>query len=227
MTVHMKNALDFGPGAEPWRVDAAGARGVYGAFLKRVFDILFVVVTAPITLPVIAALALLAASDGFSPFYRQKRVGLYGRSFGLLKIRTMVPDADRLLEAHLAADPAARQEWDLTQKLKDDPRITRVGRLLRKTSLDELPQLWNVLRGEMSLIGPRPMMPDQTALYPGTAYYALRPGITGPWQVSDRNATSFAARAKFDTDYYNRLSLLSDLAILLATVRVVIRGTGY
>ena len=95
----------------------------------------------------------------------------------------MVVDAERRLAEHLAGDPAARAEWDTTQKLKNDPRITPIGRLIRKSSLDELPQLWNVLRGDMSLVGPRPMMPDQTALYPGRAYYALRPGLTGFWQI--------------------------------------------
>lgn len=169
MTVRMENALDLGPEAVVQSDIASGAHSFYGLYLKRVLDIFFVVLTAPFTLPLIIVLALLAALDGASPFYRQKRVGLHGRPFALLKIRTMVPDADRLLEAHLAADPSAREEWGLTQKLKDDPRITAVGRLLRKTSLDELPQLWNVLRGEMSLIGPRPMMINQADLYPGTA----------------------------------------------------------
>ena len=139
----------------------------------------------------------------------------------------MVVDADARLAAHLAADPALRAEWDETQKLKRDPRITAVGRLLRKTSLDELPQLWNVLKGDMSLVGPRPMMPEQRALYPGRAYYQMRPGLTGPWQVSDRNAVSFAGRAEFDADYARRMSLATDLCILFLTVWVVLRGTGY
>jgi lipopolysaccharide/colanic/teichoic acid biosynthesis glycosyltransferase len=143
------------------------------------------------------------------------------------KIRTMVPQADRLLEAYLAENPEVRREWDLTQKLKCDPRITRFGGLLRKTSLDELPQLWNVFVGNMSLIGPRPMMVDQEGLYPGTAYYALRPGISGPWQVSKRNESSFAERAKYDTDYYLGLSFRGDLKILAQTVGVVLRSTGY
>ena len=132
----------------------------------------------------------------------------------------MVIDADQRLAAHLAADPALRAEWDETQKLKNDPRITAVGRLLRKTSLDELPQLWNVLKGDMSLVGPRPMMPEQRALYPGRAYYSMRPGLTGPWQVSDRNETSFAGRAEFDAAYARRMSLRTDLVILLPDDRL-------
>ncbi len=139
----------------------------------------------------------------------------------------MVPDAEMRLQACLAEDPKARAEWDATQKLKDDPRVTRMGRFLRKSSLDELPQLWNVLRGDMSLVGPRPMMLSQRAMYPGTAYYALRPGITGFWQVSERNDCEFAQRARFDADYQSRVSFLVDLTILMRTVRVVLRATGY
>lgn len=139
----------------------------------------------------------------------------------------MVKDADARLETHLASDNAARGEWDTTQKLKADPRITPFGRFLRKSSFDELPQLWNVLKGDMSLVGPRPMMPEQAPLYPGEAYYTLRPGITGLWQVSERNATAFADRAHYDTRYEQSLSLVTDLRILMATIRVVLRGTGY
>ena len=142
----------------------------------------------------------------------------------MLKIRTMEPGAEAALARHLAADPAARREWDATQKLRPDPRITPLGRVLRKTSLDELPQLWNVLAGDMSLVGPRPMMPAQRALYPGRAAFALRPGLTGPWQVSARNDTGFAARAGFDADYLAGLSLGRDLAILWRTLAVVLRG---
>jgi lipopolysaccharide/colanic/teichoic acid biosynthesis glycosyltransferase len=138
----------------------------------------------------------------------------------------MVPGAEARLAAHLAADPAARAEWDRSQKLREDPRVTPLGRLLRRSSLDELPQLWNVLAGDMSLVGPRPMMPCQQALYPGEAYYRLRPGLTGPWQVSDRHASAFADRARFDRDYEQALSLATDLRILAATLRAVLRGTG-
>ncbi len=133
----------------------------------------------------------------------------------------------RRLQAYLAQNPKARAEWDATQKLKDDPRVTRLGRLLRKTSIDELPQLWNVVRGEMSLVGPRPMMISQRALYPGTAYYSLRPGITGFWQVSERNDCEFAQRARFDAEYDSRVSFAVDLSILIRTVQVVCRATGY
>lgn len=202
-------------------------RTLYRHGAKRCLDISLVLLTLPVSLPLIFGMMCLVAFDGHAPFYRQKRLGRGGRVFNLIKIRTMVPGADALLEYHLRRHPEARHEWDETQKLKHDPRITRIGRFLRKSSLDELPQLWNVLKGDMSLVGPRPMMPSQRALYPGTAYFDLRPGITGPWQISDRNETSFAGRAGFDSDYLASLSLGRDLLILCRTVSVVLRGTGY
>jgi lipopolysaccharide/colanic/teichoic acid biosynthesis glycosyltransferase len=198
----------------------------YRRFLKRGFDVLAVLLAAPVVLPVILILGLLIARDGGPVLYSQARVGRGGRPFRLWKLRSMVVDAEKRLEEHLR-DPAARAEWAETQKLKRDPRITPVGRLIRKSSLDELPQLWNVLKGEMSLVGPRPMLPAQARLYPGEDYYELRPGLTGFWQISSRNETSFADRAGFDSDYARRLSLLTDILVLLATVRVVLRGTGY
>jgi lipopolysaccharide/colanic/teichoic acid biosynthesis glycosyltransferase len=201
--------------------------GLYRDFLKRSLDILVVMVAAPFVLPLVLLLGLLISRDGGSAFYSQDRLGRGGKVFRLWKLRSMVVDADRKLEDYLADNPAARAEWDEHQKLKDDPRITAVGRLIRKASLDELPQLWNVLAGDMSLVGPRPMMPSQARLYHGRAYYRLRPGLTGFWQISDRNHTSFAARAAYDTQYARRLSLLTDLFVLVATVWVVIRGTGY
>jgi len=139
----------------------------------------------------------------------------------------MVINADAKLEAYLASDPEARAEWDAHQKLKKDPRITLFGRILRKSSLDELPQLWNVLKGEMSLVGPRPMMESQRELYPGVSYYSLRPGITGTWQISDRNLCSFRARASFDEAYAREISFSKDVGILCQTVFVVARCTGY
>lgn len=201
-------------------------RGIYRNIVKRVFDATAVVLSAPIIVPLVAALAITARRDGGGAFYSQLRIGKGGRTFRIWKLRTMVPDADARLESHLAADPAARAEWTATQKLRDDPRITPVGQFLRRSSLDELPQLWNVLCGDMSLVGPRPMMPSQQDLYPGTAYYAVRPGITGLWQTDGRNATTFSARAGYDTAYEATLSLAGDLRILWRTVGVVLRGTG-
>lgn len=206
----------------------AGSRqtGSY-VILKRVLDIFIVLATAPITLPLVALLAILIRLDGEEPFFRQERVGRDGRLFKFWKLRTMVSGADQRLEAILAASPAAREEWNTTQKLKLDPRITRLGRILRRTSADELPQLWNVLIGDMSLVGPRPMLPQQQSIYPGSAYFALRPGITGLWQISARNEGSFASRAYFDTRYASIMSLTVDVSILVKTIGVIIRGTGW
>jgi lipopolysaccharide/colanic/teichoic acid biosynthesis glycosyltransferase len=202
-------------------------RGIYCGALKRVLDLAVVLLSLPVVLPVVLVLAVLVAIDGGSPFYWSERVGRGGRVFRMLKLRTMVHGADGLLQDYLKSDPEAAAEWHSAQKLKCDPRITRFGRFLRKSSLDELPQLWNVLKGDMSLVGPRPMMPNQRRLYAGLAYYALRPGVTGPWQVSDRNDATFAARADFDVNYARTLSLPNDLRLLARTVAVVLRGTGY
>jgi len=202
------------------------APGLYRSVVKRVLDLAAVAVLAlPVSL-VIAVLAFLVAKDGKSPFYIQKRIGKNGREFSMLKLRSMVPNAESVLQDYLSGNAEARAEWDEKQKLLSDPRITPIGHLIRKTSLDELPQLWNVLRGEMSLVGPRPMMPCQQELYPGVSYYEMRPGITGLWQVSERNETSFAQRAQYDNLYHRELSFRSDISVMLKTVEVVLRAKG-
>lgn len=202
-------------------------RGLYRSFGKRWVDILFVIAILPAVIPVILVLAALVALDGGKPFYSQARVGKGGVTYRMWKLRTMVHNADAKLLDYLAANPAARDEWNHTQKLRRDPRVTRMGRFLRKTSLDELPQVWNVIVGEMSIVGPRPMMLDQRHLYPGTEYYDLRPGITGLWQVSCRNTSSFADRASFDAKYHRSVSFALDAKLILSTVWVVLLGTGH
>jgi lipopolysaccharide/colanic/teichoic acid biosynthesis glycosyltransferase len=201
--------------------------GIYRRRLKRVFDLTMLLLAAPFVLIVVGLLAILVRRDGGPAFYAQDRIGRNGRPFRCWKLRSMVIDAEAQLADYFDRDPAARAEWETHQKLKNDPRITSLGRFMRKTSLDELPQLWNVLKGDMSLVGPRPILPEQRALYPGKAYYALRPGLTGFWQVGDRNHSSFADRAVHDTQYSSRLSFPTDLLVLLMTLRVVLRGTGY
>jgi exopolysaccharide production protein ExoY len=201
--------------------------GIYRNIVKRALDVILVLMTAPVVVPIVLILALLVAREGGRPFYSQFRVGKNGRPFRMWKLRTMVVDADARMTAYLDANPEARAEWDLNQKLRVDPRITKFGQLLRKSSLDELPQLWNVFIGDMSLVGPRPMMLNQQSLYPGKAYYVVRPGVTGLWQTTDRNQTSFEARAEFDTTYNDTLSLGADLRIIFKTVAVVVNGTGY
>jgi exopolysaccharide production protein ExoY len=207
-----------------WRV--ARKERLYRRTLKRVLDITFVVMALPIVLPVILVLVAMLRVGGQSPFFTQDRVGKGGQTFRLWKLRTMVPNADERLREYLAANEAALTEWTSYQKLANDPRITAFGQFLRKSSLDELPQLWNVLVGDMSLVGPRPMLLEQREMYPGSAYYALRPGLTGTWQISDRNQSTFAQRADFDADYDRKLSFGTDLRILVATVGVVLRATG-
>ena len=202
--------------------------GHYAQGAKRLGDLALasvaLVLSAPLLLLLVAALWV----EGGRPIFFQRRLGRGGKVFRMWKLRSMVVDADRMLQACLDADPALRAEWDRTQKLKRDPRITRLGRLLRITSLDELPQLINVIKGDMSLVGPRPMLPEQLPLYlHPEAYLALRPGITGLWQVTARNEEAFALRAELDRDYYETLSLRGDLRILGATFGAVINTTGY
>lgn len=202
-------------------------RGLYRTYIKRGFDIALTILAAPVVVPFVALMALLIALDGHNPFYSQMRVGKGGRQFRMWKLRTMVHNADELLEDYLSKNAVARLEWDATQKLKKDPRITWLGRLLRKTSMDELPQLFNVLNGTMSLVGPRPMMTCQQSSYTGIGYYNLQPGITGLWQVSDRNEGEFVGRVRYDDIYDRKVSLRTDIGVLVRTVGVVLRGTGY
>lgn len=202
-------------------------RDGYRRYGKRVFDLALALLAAPATITIVAVLAAMIAWHGGRPIYRQQRVGRDGKTYVMWKLRSMVVDADAKLEEHLATNPTARAEWNRSQKLKRDPRITPFGRFLRKSSLDELPQLWNVLRGDMSIVGPRPMMVCQRELYDGVDYYALRPGITGYWQVSSRNESDFHERAAFDTRYNRDLSLRTDLHVIYKTIGVVLRGTGH
>lgn len=207
----------------PWR----GGWG-YRGFGKRVLDLGLVLLSLPLTLTLVGICALALWIEGGRPFYVQERLGRDGRRFRILKLRTMVRDADARLAALIAADPALRREWDRTQKLKNDPRITPVGRFLRASSLDELPQLWNVVKGDMSLVGPRPMMPQQLPLYGDPRlYFDMRPGLTGLWQVSARNEAGFSHRFELDTVYYKTMSLARDLWLMLRTLGVVLRRTGY
>ncbi|WP_299725560.1 sugar transferase [Devosia sp.] len=189
-------------------------------------DLALVAVGGPFFLPLIMILVVLIRLDGGPALYLQPRIGRDGRVFRLWKLRSMVPNAEAALAAYLDANPDARAEWDSTQKLRHDPRLTAMGGFLRRYSLDELPQLWNVLIGDMSLVGPRPMMPSQRLLYPGTAYYDLRPGLTGLWQISERNNCTFAERAAYDNRYAQTVSARVDFAVLARTLGVVFRGTG-
>jgi lipopolysaccharide/colanic/teichoic acid biosynthesis glycosyltransferase len=195
---------------------------------KRLCDILGASLLLVAALPLMLVLMALVALDGGNPIFAHPRVGLGGRSFRCLKIRTMVLDSEERLRRLLAEDPAAAEEWARDFKLRNDPRITRIGRFLRKSSLDELPQLWNVLRGDMSLVGPRPVTEAEMPLYGrhADAYRSVRPGLTGIWQVSGRNDLSFAERVELDRIYAARPSFVRDAQILFMTVPAVLHVTG-
>lgn len=199
----------------------------YRVGFKRILDVVLVLTTLPFWLPIILVTALIVALDGHNPFYSQARIGRSGKVFRMLKLRSMVHDADAIFEIYMRKDLTARAEWIATQKIRNDPRITNVGHFIRKTSIDELPQLFNVLAGDMSLVGPRPMMVNQKTLYPGRCYYEMRPGLTGFWQISSRNHCQFAGRARYDNAYFKAMSLRTDIIVIWRTLGVVLRGTGY
>lgn len=196
--------------------------------VKRGFDMVVAALLLLSLSPFFIVVAWLTRRDGGPAFFGQPRVGRNGELFTCYKFRSMRVDADRLLQELLARDPVAREEFDTFRKLKHDPRITGIGHFLRRTSLDELPQLWNVLRGEMSLVGPRPIMTEEMPRFgENLAYYLeTRPGMTGLWQVSGRNRLPFQRRVELDAWYVRNWSLWHDLAILLKTVKVVLRREG-
>ncbi len=202
-------------------------QGVPLAF-QRIMDRVICLLAAPFAIVVGFVITLLIRLDGGPAFYSQRRVGRGGRSFNCLKFRSMVADADELLKDVLARDPVARAEWENYQKLARDPRVTPIGKLIRATSLDELPQLINVWRGEMSVVGPRPIMTDQIALYGEHFgdYCALRPGITGLWQIAGRNNCTFAERVRLDMEYARTRSVLRDIQIIFLTIPAVLAGEG-
>ena len=196
---------------------------------QRLFDLVLTVPLLILLSPILCMLALAVwINDGGPAFYGQMRIGRHGRSFRCWKFRSMVTDSDAVLAKVLALSAEARAEWARDHKLKADPRITWVGRFLRSSSLDELPQLWNVLRGEMSLVGPRPIVVAEVGRYGARFhdYCTCRPGITGLWQVSGRNDISYRRRVAIDAVYARSASLSMDLAILVRTVPAVLLRRG-
>lgn len=227
MTVHATRIDVSSEVATQHYIASTASNSAYRSFGKRVLDVLIVLVAIPFLVPFLLILALaIFAKDGHSPFFNQDRIGLNGKRFRMWKFRTMVPNAEALLQLHIDENPEARAEWESKQKLSSDPRCTQVGKLLRRSSMDELPQLFNVLKGDMSLVGPRPMLPNQQSLYPGHGYYRLRPGMTGSWQVSARSESTFASRAGYDDAYEQDVSFRNDATIVSKTIGVVLRGTG-
>jgi undecaprenyl-phosphate galactose phosphotransferase len=211
------------------RLDLSALQGASFRVGKRVFDILFAAFALVVLSPVLLLCAAAIWAEAPGPvLFRQRRLGKGGHPFWILKFRTMIPDAESVLNRVLDSDPKAREEWARDYKLRNDPRITRLGRFLRRSSLDELPQFWNVLAGDMSIVGPRPIVKAEISRYNRaySVYCAGRPGITGLWQVSGRNDSGYEERVALDCKYLTSWSPGLDLSILFKTIRAVIYGPG-
>jgi exopolysaccharide production protein ExoY len=202
-----------------------GARPL-GGVAKRSFDLIVAVLAIVATAPLMLLISVVIAWSGGSPIFSHERVGLGGRRFGCLKFRTMRRDADQILKELLESDPRAKKAWLTHRKLRDDPRITPIGHFLRKSSLDELPQLFNILRGDMSFVGPRPVTADELEYYKGCVevYASARPGLTGLWQISGRSNVSMERRVRMDVEYVRTWSLSKDVLIFLRTPFKLIRS---
>jgi undecaprenyl-phosphate galactose phosphotransferase len=199
--------------------------------IKRSLDITISALLLILLMPALVLVALIIIRDGGPALFSHERVGRRGRKFKCFKFRTMHPNSDTILNSLLLTDELVRTEWESSRKLRSDPRVTSVGRLLRSTSLDELPQLFNVLLGDMSLVGPRPIVQEELDVFylqagGKDAYLSVRPGITGSWQVSGRSNITYMERIALDTAYARTPSLRSDLAILARTIVVVMRRSG-
>ena len=200
-----------------------------GGLYKRLFDITVAATAILFLSPLLVMLAALVKfSDGGRVFYGHRRIGQNGKNFYCLKFRTMVENGDEVLASHFLNNPASREQWDTTRKLHNDPRVTNVGQVLRKLSLDELPQLFNILAGDMSFVGPRPVMEDELERYGSTVDYYLksRPGLTGLWQISGRNDVSYRTRIALDRHYIENWSFVCDLKIIVRTLPVVFSSRG-
>jgi Undecaprenyl-phosphate galactose phosphotransferase WbaP len=197
--------------------------------IARLLDISLILLAAPYIILAAFIITILIKLDSPGPvFYRQTRIGRHGRRFPVFKFRTMVENADEVLQSYLDSSPSLKAQWLATHKLKQDPRVTRLGARLRKSSLDELPQLWNIMIGDMSFVGPRPIVDAEVEKYGKCfdLYIQVRPGLTGLWQVSGRNDTTYEHRVELDEYYVRNKSLKLDLQILWQTVFVVLKRTG-
>jgi exopolysaccharide production protein ExoY len=199
--------------------------GIGKLFFDKVFAVFALFTLAPVMVAIAVAIRI---GDPGPVFYRHKRIGQNGELFDCVKFRSMRVGSAEVLAELLETDPVARAEWERDQKLSDDPRIHPVGRFLRKTSLDELPQFWNVLKGDMSIVGPRPIIEDEAKRYGAHFhdYCAVRPGITGAWQVGGRNDTSYDDRVALDVAYVRNATLFDDFRIVFQTVAVVLTQRG-
>jgi Undecaprenyl-phosphate galactose phosphotransferase WbaP len=196
---------------------------------KRCIDLLLLLISSPITIPVTVFIALIVKITSPGPiFYGHKRIGKNGREFKCWKFRSMVIDADKQLEKILAENPEMRAEWEKDRKFTNDPRVTKIGKILRKTSIDEIPQFFNILTGEMSFIGPRPVTEPELAKYGKKSDFILsvQPGLSGMWQISGRSDTGYEERVTLDSYYIQNWSVWLDIWIIIKTVYVVLRGKG-
>jgi len=202
---------------------------VYSVFFKRLLDIALCLLLLPIVLPLLAILMICIKLDSRGPaVYRSERIGKNGKKFNCLKLRTMCVNAHERLTHILNENPELDKEYSKYRKLKNDPRVTRIGKILRSCSLDEIPQILNVLKGDMSFVGPRPAFEEEIPNY-GSNYYlykSVRPGITGLWQVNGRSETSFSTRVQMDTNYVKRICFSNDIKILLKTIPAAITQKG-
>lgn len=200
-----------------------------GGLTKRYFDILFCVTAIPLILPIIIVIAFLVLLSGNTKvLYAHQRIGFCGRPFSCWKFRTMSTNGDEILQKYLSEFPEERATWLSIRKLRNDPRVTVLGRFLRKSSLDELPQIFNVLTGEMSVVGPRPIVYDELKMYGSSKghYLRNRPGITGMWQVSGRSDASYRTRIALDRFYTQHWTFCLDLHVIVATIPAVVFGKG-
>jgi exopolysaccharide production protein ExoY len=207
---------------------AVSEKRFYRGPAKRGVDLVLAIAALLFFLPLMGIIFICVRADGGPGLFVHRRVGRYGREFGCMKFRSMAIDAEARLSSYLDANPRARAEWESTRKLKNDPRVTWVGKILRRTSADELPQLVNVIAGDMSVVGPRPVPLSELQKYGrhSTAYLSVRPGITGLWQVSGRNDTSYDSRVALDEEYSLNVSIGLDLRLIARTFLVVLRRDG-
>jgi exopolysaccharide production protein ExoY len=227
MTPHTQQDFALPPLGTALEYDRVNARTI--PFAKLVFDKVFAAVALVLISPILLLVYIAVRLEGGEPvIFRHSRVGIGGELFSCLKFRTMKPDSQNKLAQILEIDPIAKDEWEDSRKLHRDPRVSRLGAFLRKTSLDELPQFWNILMGEMSVVGPRPITWDETQYYGGKfpVYASVRPGLTGAWQIGGRSDTSYTERVDLDVNYVRNWSFLLDLRIVLKTIDVVLLRKG-
>lgn len=229
--IHVVSAADRDSGGagmeDPSSVMHSGTTNPpLGGLLKRIMDLAIAVTALVLAAPVMIVVALLIKMTAGGPaVFSHGRIGFGGRSFNCYKFRSMVANSEEVLKAHLQSNPEAALEWELTHKIRNDPRVTFLGWMLRKSSLDELPQLFNIIRGDMSCVGPRPVVKDELKRYGDHVeeYLRTRPGLTGLWQVTGRSSTDYANRVALDSQYVRNWSIWLDIAILFRTVFAVMR----